>query len=135
MKSIEINRRQMLKGSMAFAASALAQYPLSLFGGPEMDEGGVLIPFSDLQPVVKGQTRWQDLTDWHTRSEDLYVVSHYNTPTLKAEDHWLEISGLVKKPIRHHRNSRVRRQWHGPGIHGSHWECALDRHFPVSSAQ
>ena len=83
---------------MAATAFAFAQYPLSLFGGPEIDEGGVLIPFLDAQPSVKRQTRWQELTNWFTRTEDLYVVSHYNTPTLNADDHVLEVSGLVRKP-------------------------------------
>jgi DMSO/TMAO reductase YedYZ molybdopterin-dependent catalytic subunit len=47
---------------------------------------------------VKRQTRWAELTNWRTKTEDLYVVSHYNTPALKVEGHTLEISGLVKKP-------------------------------------
>ena len=88
----------MIKGSVAAAALAFTQYPLSLFGGPEAEEGGVLIPFLDAQPAGRKQTRWSELTNWHTKREDLYVVSHYNTPALKAEDHTLEISGLVKKP-------------------------------------
>ena len=93
-----VTRRDMIKGSVAVAAVAFAQYPLSLFGGPEAEEGGVLIPFLDVQPTSRKQTRWQDLTSWYTKSEDLYVVSHYKVPTLKAEDHSLEISGLVRKP-------------------------------------
>jgi DMSO/TMAO reductase YedYZ molybdopterin-dependent catalytic subunit len=94
-----ITRRDMIKGSVAAAAVAFSQYPLSLFGGPEAEPGGVLIPFLDPQPNVKRQTRWSELTNWYTKSEDLYVVSHYNVPTLKAEDHTLDISGLVKKPL------------------------------------
>src|SRR5712692_6616554 len=93
-----LTRRDMMKRSVAFAALAFTQYPLSLFGGPEAEEGGVLIPFLDAQPPVKRQTRWQDLTNWFTKSEDLYVVSHYNTPALDADEHVLEISGLVRKP-------------------------------------
>src|ERR1041385_8128465 len=93
-----ITRRDMIKSSVACAALAFAQYPLSLFGGPEAEEGGVLIPFLDPQPNVRRQTRWAELTNWHTKSDDLYVVTHYKVPTLKAEDHVLEISGLVRKP-------------------------------------
>jgi DMSO/TMAO reductase YedYZ molybdopterin-dependent catalytic subunit len=95
-----ITRRDMIKGSVAVAALAFAQYPLSLFGGPEAEEGGVLIPFLDAQPAGRKQTRWEELTNWLTRSENLYVVSHYPVPTLKAEDHELEISGLVRKPMK-----------------------------------
>ena len=93
-----LTRRDMIKGSMAAAALALTQYPLSLFGGPEAEEGGVLIPFLDLQPEGKHQTQWAELTDWYTKKEDLYVVQHYNTPSPKAEDYELEISGLVRSP-------------------------------------
>jgi DMSO/TMAO reductase YedYZ molybdopterin-dependent catalytic subunit len=95
-----MTRREMIKGSVALAALAMTQYPLSLFGGPEAEEGGVLIPFLDAQPAGRKQTRWQELTNWNTRSEDLYVVSHYPVPTLKAEDHVLELSGLVRKPMK-----------------------------------
>jgi DMSO/TMAO reductase YedYZ molybdopterin-dependent catalytic subunit len=93
-----ITRRDAIKGSVAVAAMAFASYPLSMFGGPAAEEGGRLIPFLDMQPAARKQTRWAELTNWMTKSEDLYVVSHYNTPTLKAEEHALEIAGLVKKP-------------------------------------
>ncbi|HMJ89730.1 MAG TPA: sulfite oxidase [Candidatus Acidoferrum sp.] len=93
-----LTRRDMIKGSVAVAAMAFAQYPLSMFGGPAAEHGGRLIPFLDMQPVAKKQTRWSDLKSWHTKSEDLYVVSHYPVPTLQAENHKLEISGLVRKP-------------------------------------
>lgn len=94
----EYTRREMIQTSVAAAAVAFTQSPLSLFGGPEAEEGGVLIPFLNAQPPVKRQTLWSELTDWQTANEDLYVVSHYNTPELSADDHALEISGLVKKP-------------------------------------
>lgn len=93
-----VSRRDMIKAGVATAAFAFAQYPLSLFGGPEAEAGGVLIPFLDQQPAGKKQTNWQQLKGWHTPGEDLYVVSHYNTPALKAGDHSLEIGGLVRKP-------------------------------------
>jgi DMSO/TMAO reductase YedYZ molybdopterin-dependent catalytic subunit len=97
MKTQPLTRRDMIKASVATAALAFAHYPLSLYGGPAADEG-VLIPFLDPQPAVKRQTRWADLSNWRTKSEDLYVVSHYKVPTLQAEGHTLDISGLVKKP-------------------------------------
>ena len=90
----------MIKSSTALAALALAQWPLSMFGGPPAEEGGVLLPFVDFQPKGRLQTIWQDVTTWQTKTNDLYVVSHYNIPELKAEDHVLEITGLVHKPMK-----------------------------------
>src|SRR5687768_5409138 len=91
-----LSRRSMLKGSVSAAALLFANYPLSLFGGPTMDEG-VLIPFLDVQPTTRKSTKWQDLT-WITKNENLYVVSHYGQPKLDESVHTLEISGLVRKP-------------------------------------
>jgi DMSO/TMAO reductase YedYZ molybdopterin-dependent catalytic subunit len=92
-----VSRREMIKGSVAVAALAFAQYPLTMFGGPEVDEG-VLIPFLDVQPGNRTQTRWQDLTSWYTKSENLYEVKHYGVPDVKLDTYSLEISGLVRKP-------------------------------------
>jgi len=98
MTSQSMTRREMIRSSVAAAAFAFSQYPLSLFGGPEIQAGEVLIPFLDAQPPVKRQTRWLELTNWFTKSEDLYLVNHYNTPALNADDHVLEFSGLFRKP-------------------------------------
>jgi DMSO/TMAO reductase YedYZ molybdopterin-dependent catalytic subunit len=95
-----ITRRDAIKATVATAALAFTQYPLSLFGGPPAEEAGVLIPFLDMQPVAKRQTRWDQLKSWTTKSEDLYVVSHYNTPALSADDHVLDIGGLVRAPLK-----------------------------------
>src|SRR5262249_45468452 len=80
------------------AAVLFAQYPLSLFGGPNAEEGDVLIPFLDVQPTTRKSIKWQDLTNWVTKNVHLYVVSHYGVPALEEAKHSLEISGLVKKP-------------------------------------
>jgi DMSO/TMAO reductase YedYZ molybdopterin-dependent catalytic subunit len=97
MNAAQISRRTMLKGSVSAAALLFAQYPLSLFGGPAVDEGK-LIPFLDVQPTTRKSTNWQNLTSWITSNENLYVVSHYGEAKLEEANHTLEVSGLVKKP-------------------------------------
>ena len=96
-----ISRRAVLKGSVAFAALAFAQRPLSVFGFGDPDEGAVQVPF--LTPQQKNPNRpmvqWEELKTWTTPNESVYVVSHYNTPALE-EDKWkLEIGGFVNKPM------------------------------------
>lgn len=93
---MSITRRAALKTSVAAAALAFSRFPLSLFGGPAADPGGVLIPFADQQAVTRKQTKWEEL-QWMTPSDRLYVVSHYGVPELKEEAHKLEVSGLVRK--------------------------------------
>ncbi|HUS36669.1 MAG TPA: sulfite oxidase [Verrucomicrobiae bacterium] len=97
MNTPSLSRRRMLKGSVSAAALLFANYPLSLFGGPTIDEG-VLIPFLDVQPTTRKSTKWQDLTNWITKNENLYVVSHYDQPKVEESTHSLEIAGLVRKP-------------------------------------
>jgi len=90
-------RRDVLRGSVAFAALALAQRPLSVLGFDEPGAGETVIPFLDAQPKGK-MLYWQDLTKWITPRDEVYAVSHYGTPEVDPGAWRLEFSGLVKKP-------------------------------------
>src|SRR5881409_1965020 len=92
-----LTRRDMLRGSVAFAALAFAQHPLSVFGFDEADAGETVVPFLDAQPKGK-MLYWQDLTSWITPNDQLYSVSHYGTPEVDPGQWQLEISGVVKQP-------------------------------------
>src|ERR1041385_1579377 len=92
-----LTRRDMLRGSVAFAALAFAQTPLSAFGFDEPGAGETVVPFLDVQPRSK-MLYWEELTDWITPKAQLYSVSHYGTPEVDLTKWQLEISGLVKKP-------------------------------------
>src|SRR6266536_5378841 len=97
MNAQPLSRRDMLRGSVAFAALAFAQHPLSLFGFDEPGAGETIVPFLDAQPKGK-MLYWQDLTSWITPNDQLYSVSHYGIPEVDLSRWRLEISGLVKKP-------------------------------------
>jgi DMSO/TMAO reductase YedYZ molybdopterin-dependent catalytic subunit len=92
-----LTRRDMLRGSMAFAALALTRTPLSVFGFDDPGADETVVPFLDAQPRGK-MLYWQDLTSWITPNDQLYAVSHYGTPEVDAVKWQLEISGLVRKP-------------------------------------
>jgi DMSO/TMAO reductase YedYZ molybdopterin-dependent catalytic subunit len=93
----EISRRDMLRGSVAMAALALAQSPLTAFGFPEAEEGAELIPFLDKQSGTNGIT-WHELKDWITPNERVYKVQHYGVPKVDFANWKLEVGGLVRKP-------------------------------------
>jgi DMSO/TMAO reductase YedYZ molybdopterin-dependent catalytic subunit len=44
--------------------------------------------------------QWGQLSSWITPLEEFFAVSHYGSPTLDAETWRLEVSGLVRKPLR-----------------------------------
>src|SRR3989449_6734807 len=94
-----LSRRDMIKGSVAFAALAFAQAPLCLFGFDEPGADETVVPFLDAQPKGK-MLYWQDLASWITPNDQLYSVSHYGTPEVDLGTWELEISGSVKKPNR-----------------------------------
>ena len=97
MSAQPLTRREMLRGSVAFAALAFAQRPLSAFGFDEAGADETVVPFLDAQPKGK-MLYWQDLASWITPNNQLYSVSHYGTPEVDPAKWQLEISGLVKKP-------------------------------------
>src|SRR5437762_11662014 len=92
-----LHRREMLRQSVALAALALLRHPLSAFGLDEPAPDEELIPFLDVQPVGK-MLRWEQLTNWVTSNDQVFSVSHYNTPELDLNTWQLEISGLVNDP-------------------------------------
>src|ERR1044071_3924819 len=97
MKSPGLTRRDMIRGSVAFAALAFAQSPLATFGLDEPDQDGTLVPFLDAQAKGK-MLSWEDLASWITPNDQLYSVSHYGTPEVDLDKWQLEFAGLVKKP-------------------------------------
>ncbi len=94
-----LSRRDLLRGSLAVAALALADFPWARFG-LAAEEGETLIPFTDAQPVdpKRPMVKWEDLKDWITPTEQVFAVSHYGTPTVDIDKWRLEIGGLVGKP-------------------------------------
>ena len=92
-----LNRREMLRGSVALAALALVRFPLSAFGADEPAAEEVLVPFLDPQPPGK-MLHWEKLKSWITPNEDVYLVSHYTQPEVDAAKWRLEVSGLVRQP-------------------------------------
>lgn len=103
MSSVALSRRELLRGSVALAAYALAARPLSAFG-LEPAAGEELIPFLDPQPydAKRPMLRWANLTNWVTANEELYEVTHYPRPKIdpatKPADWKVEFTGYLKRP-------------------------------------
>jgi DMSO/TMAO reductase YedYZ molybdopterin-dependent catalytic subunit len=69
--------------------------------------GGKVIPGSDqpasvppqVENVIKGLTRWEDLDTQITPNNRFYSIAHYNRPQIDAKTWRLDIAGLVDHPI------------------------------------
>jgi len=87
----------MIRSSVALAALAMAQRPLSAFGFADPEEGATLIPFLDKQSGRNG-ILWEKLVTWITPTAEVYNVQHYGTPKIDLAKWQLEIGGLVRQP-------------------------------------
>lgn len=99
MKAHSLTRRDLLRGSVALAALALARHPLSAFGFADPEDGATELPFLDKQSGKNG-IQWENLSSWITPNSDVYVVKHYNQPTIDPATWRLELGGLVKQPAK-----------------------------------
>src|SRR5690349_17760257 len=70
-----------------------------------LTSGDKLIPWADIPPpvpeplqnVVKGVTRWEDLSSWITPNDKWFSIAHYERPQIDPKTWRLEIGGLVAK--------------------------------------
>src|SRR3954471_3954200 len=93
----KLSRREMIRNSVAVAALAMLERPLSSFGFDAPASATTPIPF--VEPQAKGSgIRWDDLQDWITPSKQLFGVQHYDVPKAMPDPYRLDISGLVKDP-------------------------------------
>lgn len=98
MKTRLISRRDAFKAGAAATAFMFLARPLSALGAEDIK--GELIPFLDVQPAGRPMLKWQELESWITPNASVFAVSHYGTPEVDASKFALEISGLVKKPVK-----------------------------------
>src|SRR5690348_5835008 len=99
MKTSPITRRQMLQTGTVLSVLAFLKLPDSVLALPTPERGAMPIKFLDAQPEGKG-LKWENLEEWITPTENLFAVSHYGTPNVDISTHQLEISGLVRKPLK-----------------------------------
>ena len=98
-----LSRRDLFRGFVVLATYSPAARPLRAFGLDPVPEDSV-IPFQDPQPFdpKRPMLRWSNLTDWITRTEDLYEVSHYprrNIDTgLRPGGRTVNFGGFLNKP-------------------------------------
>ncbi|MBI5760731.1 MAG: sulfite oxidase [Planctomycetales bacterium] len=96
--TIESRRDALRKITASAAAIGLAQMTLPAFVFPGQADEEDLVPFLDMPRAKPGMLDWETLTEWITPQDQVFSVSHYGVPTVKAEDYALEITGLVEKP-------------------------------------
>ena len=93
----ELQRRIVLGAAIVGAA---------LLKGRAFAQTEKLISWTDLPPpvpeqlqnVVKGITRWEDLDAWITPNDKWFSIAHYNRPQIDPETYRLDIAGSVTKP-------------------------------------
>lgn len=88
-------RRQALQSGLAATLALLAR-PGFTFPGQADDE--TLVPFENVPRSKPESLDWETLTEWLTPQDQVFSVSHYDSPEVAADSFQLEISGLVDHP-------------------------------------
>jgi len=80
------------------AGLAMMSWPEFVFPGQEAGEEQV--PFQGVPRAGQNSLDWESLTadEWITPQDQVFSVQHYGTPDVNADQHELEITGLVERP-------------------------------------
>ncbi|MCA9114611.1 MAG: sulfite oxidase [Planctomycetaceae bacterium] len=95
-----LSRRDLLKAGSASAAFALAQLISPDFVFPAEGEGEEPVPFLNMPRARPGSLDWETLDSWTTPQDQVFNVSHYGVPEVAADSYELEVTGLVKQPLK-----------------------------------
>jgi len=102
----DISRRDLLlQGSATLTGLALLHAPWVTQAFPSRP-GEEVIPWLDQPPanpsagVVENLQPWENLASWLTPNDQFFQVAHYNKPVIDDKAWTLEITGLVKQPLR-----------------------------------
>ncbi len=98
----DMNRRKMLKGSLAVAGAGFAGLPD--WAIPALAQGEVPVPFTDMPeafPTALGETRVLDIRKIDgliTPSDQFFTLQHYGQPAIDGGTFRLNVTGLVSRP-------------------------------------
>lgn len=100
-----LQRREVLEGGLGIAGAAVTA-GMPFWSGLALAQGEALVPFADMPEesiaaAMPNGVSWLDtrfIDTFYTPNEDFYVVQHYNTPEISADEHQLSITGLVQRP-------------------------------------
>jgi DMSO/TMAO reductase YedYZ molybdopterin-dependent catalytic subunit len=101
-----ISRRDLLlQGRATLTGLALLHAPWVAQAFPSRP-GEEVIPWLDQPPAnpsagaVENLQPWEDLASWLTPNDKFFQIAHYNKPVIDDKAWALEITGLVKQPLR-----------------------------------
>ncbi len=101
MKSTHpITRRHALKTASKALAAATSASTLSTWALPDLLPNERLVPFEGMPRTGTNRLDWESLNEWITPSDQVFNVQHYGIPEVDPKTFSLEVSGLVKQPIK-----------------------------------
>lgn len=95
-----VTRRSAIKSASKALAVAASASTLPAWALPDLLPNETLVPFEGMPRTGPNRLDWESLNDWITPSDQVFNVQHYGIPEVDLENYQLEISGLVKRPIK-----------------------------------
>lgn len=95
-----ISRRQALQTATKGLTAAAAVTSMPAWALPDLLPNEALVPFEDMPRTGPNRLDWESLNDWITPSDQVFNVQHYGIPDVDAANFEVEVTGLVKRPIK-----------------------------------
>ncbi len=95
-----LSRRKALQtsGRALAVAAGIRALPNWALAEPQANE--TLVPFEDMPRTPPNRLDWETLNDWITPEDQVFNVQHYGIPEVDPANFSLEITGLVKRPVK-----------------------------------
>ena len=95
-----ISRRQALQTATKGLTAAAAVTSIPAWALPDLLPNEALVPFEDMPRTGPNRLDWESLNDWITPSDQVFNVQHYGIPDVDAANFDVEVTGLVKRPVK-----------------------------------
>ena len=95
-----VTRRQALKNASKTLAAVASVSTLPAWALPDLLPDEQLVPFEGMPRTGTNRLDWESLNEWITPSDQVFNVQHYGIPEVDPETFQLEVTGLVKRPIK-----------------------------------
>jgi DMSO/TMAO reductase YedYZ molybdopterin-dependent catalytic subunit len=95
-----LSRRQAIATTGRALAAAATVGGLKAWALPELLPNETLVPFLDMPRTAPNRLDWETLNEWITPADQVFNVQHYGIPEIDPETFELEITGLVRRPMK-----------------------------------
>lgn len=98
--SPHLSRRQAIQTATKTLGAIASVTALPAWALPDLLPDERLVPFEGMPRTGANRLDWESLNEWITPSDQVFNVQHYGIPEVDPQNFELEVTGLVKRPLK-----------------------------------